>query len=158
MKTMFTALASRSKFKINNRTCRAAMVWNPGACITSALSVLGHTRAGICRRPIATTQTWENVVEVLQHILAAATCKADFGKGCRVPNLRMTRDFPSWIPSATRQFMCTLSEMKRASKRPLPTRRLRYAMCNHGNTNLHTNGTLDIRTLRAVVAKGADGM
>ena len=69
MKSMFTALASKSKFQLNGRTCRAHVVWNAGACITSALSVLGHTRAGVCRRLIAITQTWQKVVEVLEYIL-----------------------------------------------------------------------------------------
>ena len=85
IKSMFTALASKSKFKLHGRTCRAHLVWHGGPCITSALSVLGHTRAGVCRRPIATTQTWQKVVEVLEHILTSSTCKADYGKGTRVP-------------------------------------------------------------------------
>ena len=77
-------------------TCK--QTWGFAAYITSLVPVIGHSRAGICRRPTLSNEIWKLVATICENANLEGRCASIFGKYIRtvIPNNSLS----SWKATA----------------------------------------------------------
>ena len=92
-KIAFRKLMNITVLKLNGRRRTTQQIWNMVPAINSLKEVIGHPRAGICRRPILPDNVWNIVVNICTDALRWGNCKTTFGIGYRIrlPNNKLIK-------------------------------------------------------------------
>ena len=106
VRRIFTKCTFRAKFKCIS----IKAMWSPAPFISAAKDILGHARAGICRRPIASNSDWAHVIRVLIQAHAHGNTKETLGIGF-VPVFKC-KPASKWVPSALHQFHAELEKRR----------------------------------------------
>ena len=67
--------------------------------VSSAKMLIGHPRAGVCRRPVASTATWEQVARLLTNAHTSGTTVQNFGVGFCTSQIKASEEC-TYVPSA----------------------------------------------------------
>ena len=97
-KTAFRKILNHIDIRIGGKKASIKQAWNMVPAINSIRCVTGHTRPGVCRRPIVSDVFWHIIVERCKEAMNMGNCRESFGVGYRVklPNLKDI----SWTPSS----------------------------------------------------------
>ena len=91
-----------TKCETNRKRMPPKDFWYPAPAINSAKHIIGHNRAGLCRRPQVMDEDWAQVVRILLSAHAAGNCKETFGISY-TPKFEKTNSM-RWIPTVMHKF------------------------------------------------------
>ena len=93
----FKRVLDMSLTKHGNKKSTYKSAWQPAPAINSLKHVIGHTRSGICRRPIISDGLWREVVRICSDARLMGNCSTTFGVGYKV---NFDKQFDKkWTPS-----------------------------------------------------------
>jgi hypothetical protein len=109
-KRMVRSIWSKSKCMQGAKYATCKQTWGFAAYITSLVPVVGHSRAGICRRPMLSNEVWKVIVGICERANLQGRCAATFGKHIRtfIPHNSLCICSLWWAACRTRaQPVCT---------------------------------------------------
>ena len=89
---MFKAILQKATYMQGVQCTKYKQAWTEGNGIASAKSTIGHSRDGVCRKPILTEAMCLRVAEVLISARDHGNNKDTFGIGYKAQLPRHTRD------------------------------------------------------------------
>ena len=89
---MFKTILQKATYMQGVHSNNYKQAWTERNGIASAKSIIGHSRDGICRRPILSEEIWLKVAEVLINARDHGNNKDTFGIGYKAQLPRRTRD------------------------------------------------------------------
>ena len=95
-KTTFRKIVNVAVTKHKGKVISVKQAWNMAPSINSLKHVIGHTRPGICRRPIVNDSVWHKVIKICTEAMKKGNCSMTFGVGFRV-DLPYDK-FVKWTP------------------------------------------------------------
>ena len=107
---MFLKVIGISKFQRDGVTMKCKDLWHPAKFMDAIKPLIGHSRSGICRRPIVPRDVVEKVAAMIIKAHAQNNNKVNFGVRY-LPNITR-RGTNAWKPSATSQVHEMLEKIK----------------------------------------------
>ena len=112
---MVRAIWSKSKFMQGGKFVTCKQAWEFKPYITSLVPIIGHSRAGICRRPMLCNEVWMLIAKVSKRANLHGRCAATFGKHSKagIP----TNILCTWRSTATHSIhrLCEKSKKYKAA-------------------------------------------
>ena len=72
------------KFKYKDKARSAKQFWSAAQLLNSTKVIVGHCRAGICRRPVVKDDEWVKVVRVLIELNAHSNTQETMGVNYKI--------------------------------------------------------------------------
>jgi hypothetical protein len=113
-RTAATKIFSLTKFRMDNKAVTSKAFWAGAPFINAAKVVIGHARAGLCRRPIIDNSDWAHVVRCIIQAHEQGNTKETIGHGFNAP-LRMPPTH-KWIPSVLYEMNIEIEKRSNARK------------------------------------------
>ena len=114
-KVTISKIFQMTKIKYKGKTCTAKSFWAAAPFINATKVIVGHCRAGICRRPIIKDDEWAKVVRVLIDLHAHSNTKETMGVNYKIS----IRETPTklWTPSVLHKLYDEIDKRIRERKR-----------------------------------------